>query len=187
MRAGAENRETGNGIEKNLQPHWVKVYNPVRNSTGREVDPTDGEMAIVARQDFDRSNNAFELDLHGCSMEEGRIVAGHRVRECFRYGIEELRIIYGSADRVEGTLRQAVEEAIHEASRCVAACSFRDSNGLFAAVEMSTEVRVALAPNPRPQAQDRKMVFVAFTSRYDAERHRHEPYYPLRSSSKNRA
>jgi hypothetical protein len=42
-------------------------------------------------------------------------VAGHRIRECFRYGIEELRIIYGSADRAEGTLRQAVEEAIREA------------------------------------------------------------------------
>ena len=139
----------------------------------------------MARQNFDRSNNAFELDLHGCSMEEGRSVAGQRIRECFRYGIEELRIIYGSADRAEGTLRQAVEEAIREASRCVTACSFRDSYGMFAAEKESTEVRVTLAPNPRPQAQDRKMVFVAFTSRYDAERHRHEPYYPLRFSSRN--
>jgi hypothetical protein len=139
----------------------------------------------VARQNFDRSNNAFELDLHGCSMEEGRSVAGHRIRECFRYGIEELRIIYGSADRAEGTLRQAVEEAIREASSCVATCSFRASYGMFAAEKESTEVRVTLAPNPRPQAQDRRMVFVAFTSRYDTERHRHEPYYPLRSGSRN--
>jgi len=134
----------------------------------------------VARQDFDRSNNAFELDLHGCSMEEGRAVTGHRIRECFRYGIEELRIIYGSADRAEGTLRQAVEKAIREASRCVASCSFRDSSGMFAANDASTEVRVSLAPNPRPQPQDRKMVFVAFTSRYNTERHQHGPYYPLR-------
>ncbi|MGB7590760.1 MAG: Smr/MutS family protein [Terriglobia bacterium] len=138
----------------------------------------------MARQNFDRSNNAFELDLHGCSMEEGRSVAGHRIRECFRYGIEELRIIYGSADRAEGTLRQAVEEAIREASSCVAACSFRDSYGMFAAEKESTEVRVTLAPNSRPQAQDRKMVFVGFTSRYDTERHRHEPYYPLRPSGR---
>jgi hypothetical protein len=137
----------------------------------------------VARQNFDRSNNAFELDLHGCSMEEGRSVAGQRIRECFRYGIEELRIIYGSAERAEGTLRQAVEEAIGEAKSCVAACSFRDSYGMFAAEKESTEVRVTLAPNPRPQAQDRKMVFASFTSRYDTERHRHEAYYPLRSSS----
>jgi len=142
-------------------------------------------MAIVAQQDFDRSNNAFELDMHGCSMEEGRTVAGHRIRECFRYGIEELRIIYGSADRGEGTLRQAAQEAIREASGCVAACSFRDSYGMFAAEEESTEVRVELASNPRPQAQDRKMVFVAFTSRYDTERQRHEPYYPLRSGGRN--
>jgi hypothetical protein len=84
-----------------------------------------------------------------------------------------------------GPLRQAVEEAIREASSCVATCSFRDSYGMFAAEKESTEVRVTLAPNPRPQAQDRKMVFVAFTSRYDAERHRHEPYYPLRFSSRN--
>ena len=139
----------------------------------------------MARQNFDRSNNAFELDLHGCSMEEGRSVAGHRIRECFRYGIEELRIIYGSADRAEGTLRQAVEEAIREARSCVAACSFRDSYGMFAAEKESTEVRVTLAPNPRPQPQDRKMVFVAITSRYDPERHRHEPYYPLRPSTRN--
>src|SRR5208282_4885590 len=142
------------------------------------------ERTIVARQNFDRSDNTFELDLHGCSMEEGRSVAGQRIRECFRYGIEELRIIYGSAERREGTLRQAVEEAIGEASRCVAACSFRDSYGMFAAERESTEVRVALAPNPRPQARDRKMVFGAFTSRYDTDRQRHEPYYPLRSGSR---
>jgi hypothetical protein len=168
-----------------IQPRLVKFYNPVGISTGREVDPTGGEMTIVARQNFDRSNNAFELDLHGCSMEEGHTVAGHRIRECFRYGIEELCIIYGSADRAKGTLRQAAQEAIRKASSCVAACSFRDSYGMFAAEEESTEVRVKLASNPRPQAQDRKMVFVAFTSRYDTERHRHEPYYPLRSSGRN--
>jgi hypothetical protein len=139
----------------------------------------------LARQNFDRSNNTFELDLHGCSMEEGRSVAGQRIRECYRYGIEELRIIYGSAERAEGTLRQAVEEAIREAKGCVAASSFRGSYGMFAAEKESTEVRVRLAPNPRPQAQDRKMVFGAFTSRYDTERHRHEPYYPLRPGSRN--
>jgi hypothetical protein len=96
-----------------------------------------------------------------------------------------LRIIYGSADRAEGTLRQAVEEAIGGASSCVAACSFRDSYGMFATEKESTEVRVMLAANPRPQAQDRKMVFVAFTSRYDTEHDQHEPYCPLRSRSKN--
>lgn len=120
-------------------------------------------------------------------MEEGRSVAGLRIRECFGYGIEELRIIYGSAERAEGTLRQAVEEAIRGASSCVAACSFRDSYGMFAAEKESTEVRVTLAPNPHPQAWDRKMVFAAFTSRYDTERHRHEPYFPFRSSSRSRA
>jgi DNA-nicking Smr family endonuclease len=66
-------------------------------------------MTIVAQQNFDRGNNAFELDLHGCSMEEGRVVTGARVRECFRYGIEELGIIYGSPDRAEGTLCQAAQ------------------------------------------------------------------------------
>jgi len=139
----------------------------------------------VARQNFDRSDNTFELDLHGCSMEEGRSVAGQRIRECFRYGIGELRIICGSAERREGTLRQAVEEAIRDASRCVATCSFRDSYGMFAAEKESTEVRVGLAQNPRPQARDRKMVFGAFTSRYSTDRQRHEPYYPLLPGSRN--
>lgn len=142
-------------------------------------------MTIVAQQTFDRSNNTFELDLHGCSMEEGRTVAGHRIRECFRYGIEELRIIYGSPDRAEGTVCQAAQEAIRDARSCVAACSFRDSYGMFASEKESTEVRVKLASNPRPQAQDGKMVFVAFTSRYDTTRPRHEPYHPLRSRSTN--
>jgi hypothetical protein len=137
-------------------------------------------MTILAQQNFDPDNNAFELDLHGCSMEEGRIATGTRVRECFRYGIEELRIIYGSPDRAEGTLRQAAQEAIREARNCVAACSFRDSCGMFAAEKESTEMRIKLAPNPHPQAQDGKMVFVAFTSRYDTMRPRHQPYYPLR-------
>ncbi len=164
----------------------AKFYNAVGDSTGREVKLAGRERTIVARQDFDRSGNSFELDLHGCSMEEGRSAAGQRIRECYRYGIEELCIIYGSAERREGTLRQAVVEAIRGATSCVAACSFRDSYGIFAGEEESTEVRVALAQNPRPQAQDRKMVFGAFTSRYDSARQRHEPYYPLRSGGRNR-
>ena len=139
----------------------------------------------MARQNFDQSNNAFELDLHGCSMEEGGSVAGQRIRECFRYGIEELRIIYGSAEHAEGTLRQAVEEAIRAAKSCVSSSSFRGSYGMFAAEKESTEVRVKLAPNPHSQTQDRRMVFASFTSRYDTERPRHEPYYPLRPSSRN--
>jgi hypothetical protein len=56
---------------------------------------------------------------------------------------------------------------------------------MFAAEKESTEVRVKLASNPHPQAQDRKMVFVVFTSRYDIERPRHEPYYPLRSGGRS--
>ena len=143
-------------------------------------------ITIVAQQDFDRSSNAFELDMHGCSMEEGRIVAGQRIRECFHYGIEELRIIYGSAERAEGTLCQATMEAIRALSNCVAACSFRDSYGMFAPAGQSTEVRVKLASNPRPQAQDGKMVFAAFTSRYDPHRQRHPPYYPFRSGGGTR-
>jgi hypothetical protein len=138
----------------------------------------------MAQQSFGSHNNAFELDLHGCSMEESRVVVGARVRECFRYGIEELRIIYGSPDRSEGTVRQAARQAIREVRTCVAACSFRDSYGMFAAERESTEVRVKLASNPHPQAQDRKMVFVAFTSRYDTERPRRESYYPLRSGGR---
>ena len=142
-------------------------------------------MTAMAQQNFDRRDNTFELDLHGCSMEEGRTVVGHRIRECFRYGVDELRIIYGSAERAHGTLRQATEEAIRAAGNFVADHSFRDSYRMFAAAKQSTEVRVRLAPNPSPQAQDAKMVFVAFTSRYALDRHRHEAYYPLRSKVRN--
>lgn len=137
---------------------------------------------LVASQNFDRENSTFELDLHGCSMEEGRTVAGQRIRECFRYGIETLRIIYGSADRLDGTLRQGVEDAIQNAGRFVGDFSHRDSYGMFRDPKQSTEVRVSLAPNPKPHAHDQAMVFASFTARYDASRSRHEPYYPLRSS-----
>ena len=115
------------------------------------------------------------------SMQEGRSVAGHRIRECFRYAIEELHMIYGSPNRAEGTLRQAIEEVIHEASSYVSKCSYRDSYGMFASKDESTSVRVALALNPRPVPQDRNIVFVAFSSRYDKTCHQHEAYYPLRS------
>ncbi len=63
----------------------AKFYNAVGASTGREVKVAGRERTIVARQDFDRSGNSFELDLHGCSMEEGRSAAGQRIRECSRY------------------------------------------------------------------------------------------------------
>ena len=104
-----------------------------------------------------------------------------RIRECFRYAIEELHMIYGSPNRVEGTLRQAIEEVIHEASSYVSKCSYRDSYGMFASKDESTAVRVTLALNPRPVPQDRNIVFVAFSSRYDKTCHQHEAYYPLRS------
>ena len=84
-------------------------------------------------------------------MEEGRILAGARIRECFRYGIEELSIISGSPDRAEGTVRQAVQEAIRQARSCVANCSLRDSYGKFAMEKESTEVRVKLASSPLPK------------------------------------
>ena len=137
----------------------------------------------MAQQVFHRSHNTFELDMHGCSMQEGRALAALRIRECYRYGIEELRIIYGSAERTTGTLRQAVNEAMREARACVSGASFRDSFGMFAGEEESTEVRIKLAPNPRPLPQDAGMVFASFTSRYDPERQHHEPYCPLRAAS----
>jgi len=135
----------------------------------------------MAQQFYDRSESTFELDMHGCSMLEGHALAASRIRECYRYGIEELRIIYGSPERATGTLRQAVQEAILETTRCVASSSFRDSYGMFADPEVSTEVRIKLASNPHPLPQDARMVFSAFTSHYDPQRHRHEPYCPLRS------
>lgn len=140
----------------------------------------------MARQYFNRRNNAFELDLHGCSIEEGRGVSVARIHECFRYGIEELQIIYGSADRVEGTLRQAVEQAMGEAFPFVANASYRDSYGMFASREGSTEVRITIAPNPHPQAIDERMVFSGFGSHYDKEIPYHEPYYPLRTGNRDR-
>lgn len=135
----------------------------------------------MARQNFDRSNNVFELDLHGCSMEEGRAVVGQRIRECYRYGIEELKVIYGSVNRAEGTLREAVGQAIGGAGRSVVNCSYRDSRGMFAEENESTEMRITLAPNSHPQTRDRNMVFAGFMARYDTACPRHEPYYPLRS------
>jgi hypothetical protein len=120
-------------------------------------------------------------------MDEGRAVAAARIRECHRYGIEELRIIYGSTERAEGTLRQAVDEAITEAHRCVANSSYRGAYGMFEVEGKSTEIRITLAINPHPLARDSKMAFAAFTARYDATRHHHEAYYPLRSSNPGQA
>ncbi len=117
-------------------------------------------------------------------MEEGCKVSGRRIRECFRYGVEELRIVYGSAERAVGTLRQGVQEAIQGAAQYVSASSFRDSFGIFAGVEESTQVRIKLASNPHPQAQDENMVFSAFSARYDPSQHLHEPYFPLRSGKR---
>jgi len=120
-------------------------------------------------------------------MEEGRAVVGQRIRECYRYGIEELRVIYGSANRAEGTLRQAVGEAIGGAARAAVNCSYRDSHGMFAEENESTEIRITLAPNSHPQARDRNMVFAGFAARYDTACHRHPPYYPLRSDGGRQA
>lgn len=116
-------------------------------------------------------------------MEEGRTLVGQRIRECYRYGIEELRVIYGSPNRAEGTLREAVGEAIGGAGRLAVNSSYRNSYGMFAEENESTEMRITLAPNSHPQAQDRNMVFAGFSARYEAACHTHGPYYPLQSEA----
>jgi len=137
----------------------------------------------MADQHLDTIDSTFTLDLHGCSTQEGYAVVACRIRECHAYGIEELRIVFGSAEHAHGTLREVVESAIGEAHGEVADSSYRDVFGLPAVPARATELRLILNVNRHPRPQDRSMVFAAFSAKYDSKCQHHPPYYPVRSSA----
>lgn len=68
----------------------------------------------MADQNLYAPTRMFTLDLHGVKLREAERILRARLHECFRYGLRTLRVIFGSPDRLEGTILQAACEIVRE-------------------------------------------------------------------------
>jgi hypothetical protein len=129
----------------------------------------------------------FTLDLHGVSRSEAARVIRARLKECYKYGLLTLRIVFGSPERYEGTILEALCEIVQ-----------LDPNVLTAELpdwvfdpEMTRDPRltflaVPIRLNPKPEPLDENVIFQKFKA--DKEESRAQrllcgiPYEPLRRS-----
>ena len=64
----------------------------------------------MAEQLYEQEKNEFWIDLHKCSVMEAAWILNNRIDECYKYGISCLEVIFGTPDRYEGSIQQAVDE-----------------------------------------------------------------------------
>ena len=68
----------------------------------------------MADQNFFPEDNRFWIDLHKCATGEVTYILQARIKECYRYGIRNLEIIYGTPDEYQGSIEQAVDKILSE-------------------------------------------------------------------------
>jgi hypothetical protein len=124
----------------------------------------------MADQQYLKEDNGFWIDLHKCSIMEAVGILNSRIDECFKYGISYLEVIYGTPDRYQGSIQQAVDE-------------IKKENALIDhADDIHAGVRIKIKDNPHPEPQDENMHFSNFEANYARRSGEYEyDYYPLRS------
>ena len=70
----------------------------------------------MSSQTYDPIRNVFRLDLHGVETSEARRAIRERLKECFRLGIDEIEIIFGTPDRYRGSIAEALHLIAVESS-----------------------------------------------------------------------
>lgn len=126
----------------------------------------------MADQRYEQEKNEFWIDLHKCSVMEAAWILNNRIDECYKYGISFLEVIYGTPDRYEGSVQQAVDE-------------IKKENVLIdRADDIHAGVRIKIKDNAHPEPQNENMHFSSFEAKYDRRRsdEYEYDYYPLRSS-----
>jgi len=126
----------------------------------------------MADQRYEKEKNEFWIDLHKCSVMEASWIVNNRIDECYKYGISFLELIYGTPDRYEGSIQQAVDE-------------IKKENVLIdRADDIHAGVRIKIKDNAHPEPQNENMHFSSFEAKYDRRRsdEYEYDYYPLRST-----
>ena len=126
----------------------------------------------MAEQLYEQEKNEFWIDLHKCSVMEAAWILNNRIDECYKYGISCLEVIFGTPDRYEGSIQQAVDE-------------IKKGNVLIdRADDIHAGVRIKIKDNAHPEPQDENMHFSSFEAKYDRRRsdEYEYDYHPLRSS-----
>ncbi|MEO6807368.1 MAG: hypothetical protein ABI286_02925 [Edaphobacter sp.] len=143
----------------------------------------------MADQRYSSNNSEFFLDLHGTTRAEAKRTVRVRIAECFKYGIECLKVVYGSPDEFQGSIAEAIFQLIKE----TAETSYLALEMLPSYVFMpnprpefiSTYVRLYLSRNDRSLLLDSDTVFSPFTPKYERDLARRlrckTPYFPLRT------
>ncbi len=125
----------------------------------------------MADQEYYADKNRFWIDLHNCATYEAVMIIETRIEECYKYGIPEIEVIYGTPDQYDGSIQQAMLELAKSNKKV-------DSDSAFHA-----GTTITLVNNPIPTPKDDKMSFAGFSASY--ENHYKEQsftrnYYPCR-------
>jgi len=125
----------------------------------------------MADQYYNASENKFWIDLHKCATIEAASILEIRIKECFKYGVDEIEVIYGTPDIYEGSIEQATKEIT------------KNDEKVASTTEIHAGIVIKISKNPIPMPQDTSMSFAGFTAKYQSE-YKYEPfereYFPCR-------
>jgi len=126
----------------------------------------------MADQEYYTENNRFWIDLHKCATYEAVMIIETRIAECYKYGIDEIEVIYGTPDQYEGSIQQAMKELA------------KTNKKVDGDSEFHAGTKIKLVNNPNPHFQDDKMSFAGFSASYESHFKYHQferDYYPCRN------
>jgi hypothetical protein len=127
----------------------------------------------MADQQFIQEHNRFWIDLHKCATFEAVETVTARIKECYKYGIENLEIIYGTPDVYKGSIQEAANEIV------------KNNSYIYEADEFPAGINIKIKKNPDASLQDENMCFSGFAGSYENWHRTMEHtynYYPLRKS-----
>lgn len=140
----------------------------------------------MADQHYWKETSTFWLDLHGVAYADAEAALRSRIRECVRFGVEQLQVVFGTPDRFEGSIAQALHRVLNagvpiEPSSVPA--EFWTSPETFARRRAFLKLAFAGYLGTKTRMDERSS-FSAFRARYEFDPWRkclcENPYQPLR-------
>lgn len=140
----------------------------------------------MADQHYWKETSTFWLDLHGVAYADAEAALRSRIRECVRFGVGQLQVVFGTPDRFEGSIAQALHRVLNagvpiEPSSVPA--EFWTSPETFARRRAFLKLAFAGYLGTRMRIDERSS-FSAFRARYELDPWRkclcENPYQPLR-------
>ena len=141
----------------------------------------------MADQKFNCETNRFWIDLHKVGVTEAEKAIKKRLDECLKYGIEWLKIVYGTPDHYHGSIAEALHRTIQNGvpinPSSVPIRFWSDPEG-FATQNPFVELSISLFSEDGRRNQHVNMGFSPFHAEYEKDPWKRALcehwFYPLR-------